>query len=71
MAAYCRVYDSRHLPADCQQLGSAPESYAHAHIINHESISEAYRYACMETVLAIPHTQTHTRLTALCPGLPG
>ena len=26
MAAY-RVYDSRHLQADCQELGSAPESY--------------------------------------------
>jgi len=28
MAAYRRVYDSRHLQADCQELGSAPESYA-------------------------------------------
>jgi len=27
MAAY-RVYDSRHLQADCQELGSAPESYS-------------------------------------------
>jgi len=25
MAAYCRVYDSRHLQADCQEPGSAPE----------------------------------------------
>jgi len=25
MAAYRRVYDSRHLQADCQELGSAPE----------------------------------------------
>jgi len=28
MAAYHRVYDSRHLQADCQELGSAPEPYA-------------------------------------------
>jgi len=28
MAAYRRVYDSRHLQADCKDLGSAPERYA-------------------------------------------
>jgi len=28
MAAYRRVYDSRHLQADCQQPGSASEPYA-------------------------------------------
>ena len=28
MAAYHRVYDSRHLQADCQGPGSAPEPYA-------------------------------------------
>ena len=28
MAAYHRVYDSHHLQADCQELGSAPEPYA-------------------------------------------
>ena len=28
MAAYHRVYDSRHLQADCQEPGSAPEPYA-------------------------------------------
>ena len=27
MATYRRVYDSRHLQADCQEPGSAPESY--------------------------------------------
>jgi len=27
MAAYRPVYDSRHLHADCQELGSAPEPY--------------------------------------------
>jgi len=29
MAAYRRVYDSRHLQADCQEPGSAPEPHAH------------------------------------------
>ena len=28
MAAYHRVYDSRHLQADCQVPGSAPEPYS-------------------------------------------
>ena len=28
MAAYRRVYDSRHLQADCQEPGSAPQPYA-------------------------------------------
>ena len=28
MAAYRRVYDSRHLQADCQEPGSVPEPYA-------------------------------------------
>ena len=28
MAAYRRVYDSRHLQADCQEWGSAPEPCA-------------------------------------------
>jgi len=28
MAAYRRFYDSRHLQADCQEPGSAPEPYA-------------------------------------------
>ena len=28
MAAYRRVYDSRHLQADCQEPGAAPEPYA-------------------------------------------
>ena len=28
MTAYCRVYDSHHLQADCQEPGSAPEPYA-------------------------------------------
>jgi len=33
MAAYRRVYDSRHLHADCQEPGSVPEPYARLHFI--------------------------------------
>ena len=37
MAAYRRVYDSRHLQADCQESGSAAEPYA-------RQSSTVYRY---------------------------
>jgi len=33
MAAYRRVYDSRHLQADCQEPGSAPEPYAMGYLL--------------------------------------
>ena len=33
MAAYRRVYDSRHLQADCQETGPAPEPYTHSNAI--------------------------------------
>ena len=32
MAAYRRVYDSRHLQADCQEVGSAPGPYARSRV---------------------------------------
>ena len=35
MAAYRRVYDSRHLQADCQEPGSAPESGTLRSVIEH------------------------------------
>jgi len=48
MAVYRRVYDSRHMQADCQELGSAAELYAqqlsmgylylYNLMINHEDI---------------------------------
>jgi len=39
MAAYRRVYDSRHVLADCQEPGSAPEPYA-----GQSSMSYLYLY---------------------------
>jgi len=35
MAAYRRLYDSRHLQADCQEPGSAPEPYALRSVIEY------------------------------------
>jgi len=55
MAAYRRVYDSRHLQADCQEPGSAPEPFA--------------RQSSMGYLYLLEHT--HTCLTALFPGLHG
>ena len=40
MAAYRRVYDSRHLQADCQELESAPEPYGRLS-------SMGYLYLCI------------------------
>jgi len=44
MAAYCRVYDSRHLQADCQELGSAPEPYTRQLSMGY--LLYCYRYCC-------------------------
>jgi len=35
MAAYCRVYDSRHLQADCKEPGSAVEPFAQQSSMGH------------------------------------
>ena len=53
MAAYRRVYDSRHLQADCQEPGSLRNP------------------ALGDRVWAAFTFNYYTRLTALCPGLPG
>ena len=43
MAAYRRVYDSRHLQADCQEPGSAPEPYARQSSMGYLYLFRAYR----------------------------
>jgi len=55
MAAYRRVYDSRHLQADCQELGSAPEPYP-------RQSSMGYLYLFNETVLLYSNEIVHTEL---------
>jgi len=42
MAAYRRVYDSRHLQADCQEPGSALEPYA-----RQSSMGYVYLFTCL------------------------
>ena len=58
MAVYRRVYDSRHLQADCQEPGSAPEPYA-----RHSSMGSFYLFY---TILPAYYTQhTHTMCTRI------
>jgi len=46
MAGNRRVYDSRHLQADCQEPGSAPEPYARQSSMDyHFSMVSANGYA--------------------------
>jgi len=42
MAAYCRVYDSRHLQADCREPGSALEPYVRQSSMGYLFKSETY-----------------------------
>jgi len=48
MAAYRRVYDSRHLQADCQLAGSAPELYAWQSSMGY--LSTLFTYDAMQTL---------------------
>jgi len=52
VAAYCRVYDSRHLQADCKEPGSDREPYA--------------RRSSMGYVLAILNAANSRRYGVLC-----
>jgi len=52
MAAYRLVYDSRHLQADCQEPGSAPEPYARQSSMGYIF----YRSSCVR-MRAVPRCQ--------------
>jgi len=54
MAAYHRVYDSRHLQADCQEPGSAPEPYALRSITGY-----LYLFLHLANASALPTTCGH------------
>jgi len=59
MAVCRRVYDSRHLQADCQEPGSAPEPY-----VRHSSMG----YLCLFILCCqhtIPSTHTYTMCTRI------
>ena len=58
MAAYRRVYDSRHVQADCQEPGSAPEPYAW-------QSSMGYTFTCL-----FGRVSGESRQTAAWPSLP-
>jgi len=59
MAAYRRVYDSRHLQADCQEPGSAPEPY-----VRQSSMGYLYLIKIRILLLNIAYLLTHG---CLCP----
>jgi len=54
MAAYRQVYDKRHLQADCQEPGAAPEPYA-------RQSSIGYLYLVYFTLL-LGRTASHNKL---------
>jgi len=52
MAAYRRVYDTRHLQADCQGTGSAPEPYTLSNRVRTTFHFFSYRRRFLEEILA-------------------
>ena len=61
MAAYRRVYDSRHLQADCQEPRSAPEPYA-------RQSSMGYLYLTFIIIIIIIIIIKATRSSAIAEG---
>jgi len=59
MAAYRRVYDSRHLQADCQEPRSAAEPYA-----RQSSMGYPYLYRIVSYCVVY---ETVKRPSAVCP----
>jgi len=61
MAAYRRVYDSRHLQADCQELGSPPEPYARKssmgnyYLFTTHGSNVSTWYHLWQTILVVSH----------------
>ena len=52
MSAYLQVYDSHHLQADCQELGSAVEPYA-------RQSSTGYLYLLSHRTWSACHSQVY------------
>ena len=53
MASYRRVYDSRHLQADCQEPGSATEPYIRS-VIEYGLALPFYLCVCDDTIYYTP-----------------
>ena len=67
MAAYRRVYDSRHLQADCQEPGSAPEPHARQSI--EYGLPRPLRFTCRVQKLVTQKVR-RTRLNACIGDFP-
>jgi len=60
MAAYRRVYDSRHLQANCQEPGSAPEPYARQSSMGYLTLPVGHRITyklCLTTWKTLHNSQ--------------
>jgi len=64
MAAYRRVYDFRHLQADCQEPGSAPEPYGGQSSMGYLSFSSS----SSSSSILYAQLYMHAHLTASFPG---
>ena len=65
MAAYRRVYDSRHLQADCQQPGSAPEPYIRS-VIEYGLPLPFYAYCDNSTTVVISESLLELLMALAC-----
>jgi len=72
MAAYRRVCDSRHLQADCQEPGSAPEPYAQKHVGKNSEynvrLDSGSKGPQVVTTFPSLRRHSHTRSKHLCRG---
>ena len=67
MAAYRRVYDSRHLQADCQEPGLAPEPYAGYVYLFNKIVTAFIANTCWAFPLS-PYTRPpKVTLADICP----
>jgi len=63
MAAYRRVYDSRHLQADCKEPGSAPEPYARQSSMGYLFTRNFGMPGVLKTRIALASWLTNTRMS--------
>ena len=65
MAAYRWVYDSRHLHADCQEPGSAPEPYARQSSMGYFTFLGLYCNNINDRFLLLFETKIKSQLNVL------
>jgi len=70
MAAYRRVYDSRHLQADCQEPRSAPEPYARQSSMGYLYLFTACMCVFVSFIGNIPYSmRSSVYVTVRCPSV--